>query len=571
MRRILALLTLLAVLIAPAAAQSDRATPSALTDLIPADAVFYLTGRADAGYLETLKGLWPRLQEEVFNGSSRFPSYEEVFEDGTLREILNDTVTWRGDHIAIAALDAKTLVAMADDFEAGFEAGGLVLAFEVKDRAAAETWLAEELDLSIISTPSTRYAVYSIPAQGITPVVMLSDDHMLITAASTFSAQLLTGDFASLSRAEHFTSPTNDLPFGAAGYDVLGYLDAGAMVREVNAQEFITREMTPYRQFRFALADFSGQMAFGGVYQNGQDFILDGAWRFGNPDALVDYGFSPTQWVTEPIDPLLMAYLPPDTQFSLQSTDLQGTYQVILDGLSALNNIAASSPELAQAFGVYGAEQNIAGLLRGSITMAFAGLTGLNLENDVLSLLDDTDYAFGASYTEDNGIDFTFDAALIARHTGGAEVWLPALSEAAALYGYPEIVPQMLDGDAGQIVDFGPILDPFLEAQMGSAVANNPSFDPVVGVNSVIAAAGTRNAVKHALTFPTDLSIVRIALPRAVSLYLPNAQAVMFINGEALQTAMSNSPQFEAITLSAVGGQDHMLGRLTLSLTTGGR
>jgi len=570
MRRILALLTLLAVLIAPAAAQSDRATPSALTDLIPADAVFYLTGRADAGYLETLKGLWPRLQEEVFNGSSRFPSYEEVFESVVLGAILTDTAAWRGDHIAIAALDAKTLVAMADDFEAGFEAGGLVLAFEVRDRAAAETWLAEELDLSIISTPSTRYAVYSIPAQGITPVVMLSDDHMLITAASTFSTQLLTGDFASLSRAEHFTSPTNDLPFGAAGYDVLGYLDAGAMVREVNAREFITREMTPYREFRFALADFAGQIAFGGVYQNGQDLIIDGSWRYDDSDALLDYGLSPTQWVTQPIDPVLMAYLPSDTQFFLQSTDLAGAYQVVLDGLSALGQMAAASPEVAREFGLSGMEgSDISSLLRGSLTMGFAGLTGLNLENDVLALVNDTDYALAFSFSQNDGSYETFDSALIARQTGGAEAWMPALTEAAALYGYPDIVPQSLEN--GQLIDFGPIIDPFLENMMGSEAAQDPSFDPVVGVNSLIAAVGTRKPVEYALNFPTDLSNVRIGLPRAVTLYLPNAQAVGVINGEAIQVAMTDAPQFESATFSAIGATDHLLGRLTFSLTTGGR
>jgi hypothetical protein len=569
MRHLLLLLTLITLLIAPTAAQSSRNSDSLtdLADLIPADTTFFFAGRADAGYLETLEGLWPRLNEQLF-GRNNYPSYADVFGSGTLGQILNDTAPWRGDAIALATLDHKTFAATMRNFDRGFEAGGLVLAFEVADRAAAETWLTEELDSAVAESVGRIYTVYTIPDQGMTPIVLLSDAHMIITTNTNLSNALTTGDFAALSRADSFTGATNNLALINSGYDILGYLNVGGLIHEANVLEFVTREITPYRQFRFALADFVGSMAFGGVYSEGQHLILDGAWHYGNPAGLTEFGVNPTDWITNPIDPTFFITTPQETQFFLQSTDLDGTYDLLMDSLSAFGQVAANSPELARSFGLSSANgMNIGGLIRGSITMGFAGLTGLNLENDVLALVDDTDFALTLTIVEDedSSLGFNADAALIARHTGGADSWLPALSEAAALYGYPNITPQPVG--SGKALNFGSMIDPMIVSALGQAAAEDPTFDPMLGVNERIAALGTRNAVEYALNAPTDLSTVRIAMPTAFSLFLPEPQIIGYIRGDALTSAPGWSPLIDSATFSVVASETGIIGRATITLT----
>lgn len=568
MRRLFTLLMLLALLISPIAAQSSR-TPSELTDLasiLPDDTQLLLAGRADQGYLETLKGLWPRLKDEVL-GYSYFPDYEDVFESGTLGEILGDTTAWRGNTIGIAALNARATHRVMRDFADGFIDGGIIIIISVADRAAAETWLVEELDSPLESRVQGKYTVYTIPNQEFTPAALLSDTHLLITTIDDSTTNFIANDFTPLSSSETFNSTIAQLPLNESGYDVFGYLNAGAILNDLNAEEFITREMTPYRQFRFALANFLGSMAFGGVYSEGQHLILDGTWHYDDASALTELGIDPAKWVTNPIDPTFFITAAQDTQFFLQSTDLQGSYHLFLDTLTILGDMAANSPEIDRMFGIPTTEgANIGGLLRGTLTMGFAGLTGLNLENDVLSLLDDTDFALIASVVEREESPLGFDAnlALIARHTGGAETWLPTLAEAAGLYGYPNLAPQPVG--SGEALDFGPLIDPMLTSAFGQAAAQDPSLDPMLGVNEVLAAFGTRNAVEHALNTPTDLSTVRIAFPPAFALFLPEPQIIGYINGEALKSVPGWSPTIAHATFSTVASETGMTGRMTITL-----
>lgn len=567
MRRLLSALALIALLILPTAAQStrDSAAVPTFASLLPDDTTFLLSLRADTGYLETLKGVWPRLQNELI-GSSNFPSYESIFETGPMRDLLQDTGSWRGDHLAFAALTPDATHNLLTGLNSGISEGGIVILFEVKDRTAAETWLAEEIAFTTESTLGD-FALYTVTAQDVAPIILLSETHMLITVAHESVAGMMTNDFARLSDNPTFTETLSALPFGQSGYDITGYVNASAIVRELNAREFVTREITPYRQFRFALADFVGTGAFGAVIQNGADFILDGAWEYGDAAGLAEFGIDPTRWITNAIDPTFFITAPQDTQFYLQSTDLAGTYRLAIDGLTALSDLATTSPEFDTYFGLSELEgQNLGGLIRGATTLSFAGLTGLNLENDVLSVLEDTDFALTFNVVEDDEapLGFHADAALIARHTGGAEAWLPALAQAAALYGYPDILPQTIGN--GQALDFGPILDPMIAPALGQAAADDPTFDPMLGVNDAIAVAGTRRAAEYALNAPTDLSTVRIAFPPAFSLFIENPQVIGYINGEALQSAPDWKPNIAHATFSGAASETGIVGRMTFSL-----
>lgn len=574
MYRLSTLLILLALLIAPAAAQSPReAAPSnPLTDLaalVPANTTFFFAGRADAGYLETLKGLWPRLNDEVF-GLSSFPTYEQVFETGTLGNILNDTIGWRGDVIALAAIDPATFKATLDDINDGFVSGGLVLIFTVKDRAAAKAWLESELDLTSPERTIGAYDLYTFPAQDLTPAALLSDDHLLITTMTEQTSGILTNDFSPLNRADRFIQATSALPLAATGYDFIAYINIENGLRELNAREFITREITPYRTFRFALADFVGSVAIGGVLSEGRHLILDGAWQYGDPAALADYGIDTSRWITQPIDPTFFIHAPENTQFFLQSTDLAGTYNLGLDLLSALGDIASTSPDLARALDLPSdmADRNLGALLRGTLTMGFAGLTGLNLNNDVLARLEDTDFALTFTLSEDatSPIDFTVDAALIARHTGDAQTWLDAVTQALALYGYPSITPQPVG--SGQAIDFSPAIDPILLSTFGASISDNPAFDILLGVNESVAALGTRPSVEQALNAPTDLSAIRIGFPSGYSLFLPEPHIIGYINGQALTSFPDWYPSIDSATFSVVASETGLLGRATISLNT---
>lgn len=564
MHRLIALLMLVGVLVAPAAAQSDRSTAN-LTDLarlVPAEAVGFFALRTDPAYVAQIGEIWE--QHNVLVGQPQ-GSFEEVLEDSTVGDLLNETASWRGDSAIVAFLTSESVTRNVFNNRTNDEAreNEAMMGIGITDRAGAEAWLAD-IDAELAPDRSGAFTAYR-GVEGSDSLFLLGDDVLLYALEGTRTVELLlSGDYARLSDSEAFTGALADLPSGTA-YDFIVYGDAGTVLRDANAREFITREMTPYREFRARLADFLGHVAVGGVYTNGQDLTLDIGWAYGDATALTSFGIDPARWVAPPVDTSLYANIAPGTTLVLHATDLAGTYDLLFDTLVAGYELVKSSPELVQRTGINPEDPNPVPLVRGAMTVAFAGFTGLNLSADVLSRLDDTDFALTLN-ARDVGGTLAVEAGLLARHTGGAGEWLTALSEAAVLYGYP-IFPQEADG--GQTFDFSMIIDPAIAIEFGEDIAQKPAYDILLGTNDSVVALGTRDMVEYALRAPDDGQP-----PVGQDLYLPGAQVVGHVDGASLYAAPDSglAAPFESATFSVVAQPTGMTARLTFSFAPeGGR
>ncbi|MCU0465757.1 MAG: hypothetical protein MUF38_14465 [Anaerolineae bacterium] len=564
MHRIIALLMLVGVLVAPAAAQSDRQTTN-LTDLaqlVPAEAVGFIALRTDGAYVAQIGEIWE--QHNVLVGQPQ-GSFEEVLEDSSVGEVLAETASWRGDSAIIAFLTSESVTRNVFDSRTNDETreNEAMLGIGITDRAGAEAWLTGEIGAELAPDRSGAFTAYrSVDDESL---FLLGDDVLLYALEATRTLDLLlSGDYPNLSDSEVFTGALAGLPGGTA-YDFIVYGDAGTVLREANAREFITREITPYREFRARLADFLGHIAIGGVYTNDQDLTIDVGWAYGDPTALTSFGIDPARWVAPPVDTSLYAYIAPGTTLVLHATDLAGTYDLLFDTLTAGYELVKSSPDLVQRTGINPEDPNPVPLLRGGLTVAFAGVTGLNLSADVLSQLDDTDFALTLN-ARDVGGTLALDAGLLARHTGSADAWVNAVSEAAVLYGYP-IFPQEADG--GQTFDFSMIIDPAISIEFGEEIAQKPAYDILLGAGDTVVALGTRDMVEYALRAPDGGQP-----PVAQDLFLPGAQVVGHVDGASLYAAPDSglAAPFESATFSVIAQPTSMTARLTFSFAPeGGR
>jgi hypothetical protein len=189
-------------------------------------------------------------------------------------------------------------------------------------------------------------------------------------------------------------------------------------------------------------------------------------------------------------------------------------------------------------------------LVRGGLTTFVAAATGLNLRNDVLTTLDDTEFALtlGGQATEG---DLVANASIVANHTGGAEAWLDAVAEALTLYSIPT-APQDVDG--GRIVDFAPIL---------SLTQDWPDNLPYLqlGANGTVAALGTPASVAHALAANPVPEPARFA-----PLLLPDAQIIATIDGASVQAQNGQGVlNFDSATASVIATPTGLLVRLTIT------
>jgi hypothetical protein len=534
-----ALIALLAIAV-PANAQ--RSTPSDTTlarfaSLAPVDSVVYVAARTDDAYLTALEAVWPRLS--AITGSSL--TFQDFLDSSVLGDILTDTAPWRGSTIAFSAT-AQTFT----NNNGLFGNEGFVLMIEVADRAAAEAWLASTID-SAAPTIVGNYARYA--AEGDETVALLDDNVFILTSEDAHGTALPTGDFADLLDSAPFQAAVANVPAGEA--DLMAYIDLSTLLADANAREFTTRETTPYREFRAALAQFVGQAAVAGVLTPSSDAVLDIAWQYGDPAALEAFGIDPDQWITPALSDAFTAFIDPDAQLVLRASDLAGSYDLLFDSANALYQLALSSPELYDMFNLQDlGGLNPVGLVRGGLTTFVAAATGLNLRNDVLTTLDDTEFALtlGGQATEG---DLVANASIVANHTGGAEAWLDAVAEALTLYSIPT-APQDVDG--GRIVDFAPIL---------SLTQDWPDNLPYLqlGANGTVAALGTPASVAHALAANPVPEPARFA-----PLLLPDAQIIATIDGASVQAQNGQGVlNFDSATASVIATPTGLLVRLTIT------
>lgn len=544
MRLTLALLTILGLALAsPAAAQppASQAPISALAGFMPSDTVLFASMRTDPAYIESLDTILPRLNLAL---DWHVTDAIRTLDLSPIRDIINQSNGWRGPYLAIAVTSPDLLLQGRSLFR---DAPGIYILLDVADRAAAEAWLLEQNAVVVDSPANPSYTAYTMQgAETDLPMVLLSDNHMLVGAGG-IDVALQTRDFAPLRAADRFRSALDSLS-NADTADFIGYLNVGALISAAQGHPSTAA-------LQAAAADFAGTVAFSGRNIDNQHLVLDVSWRYGNPDALRAYGIDPSRFVAPAIDPAFAARLPANPQRAIYGTDLAGSYQL---GLQLIGAGYAIARDLNGAPLIDDLPPNtdIAALLRGTATVLFASVTGLNLENDVLAALEDGQFAlllnFGQAPSNSEPV-----FGLVAAHNGDAISWTQSLREAFDLLAIPTDTTLIEDANA---IDLNGAL-----RTLASLDRSLPRLDDLpslsLAINSEMLTLGS-TTLANGVFSPEPRST-----PAGFDLMLDGAQLFALIDGAAVASAMPDAEvYFSALTASALATPEGILSRFTLSL-----
>jgi hypothetical protein len=236
-----------------------------------------------------------------------------------------------------------------------------------------------------------------------------------------------------------------------------------------------------------------GSMGVGFTIVDGRSLTID-IVSTANPEAMAEaLGFDPDAMVTaQPIDPAFARFIPAGTPIVTHVTNLSGAYDALLTGLrSGVSLSGADAEDVEEALAEI--ESGIAG-----VEFAIRGLTGLDLEDDILSWM-----------------------------TGDLALWVglsPAAARATSLFG-------ALAG--GLPVDFGILIDATADPDGAAALVEGLKSALTFAARQTPANSGTRITVTDETiggNAAVSVSIVDRSLPFPIELVV-GASADVFAMG----------------------------------------
>ncbi len=542
---VLIVLAALLLVVGTVSAQPEDSL-TALAEIFPADSLVVISGRTDDAFIQTLDALLARV-------TAVFPAFGTTSVSATLDSLAQsidpegdfDSVfrPWLGDTAALGLV-----MNPAEDFTPT----ATLLAFEITDRAAAEAFVEAAEGGAHMRSESGSVTVYR-GAEDYEAVYIISDSTLLAIISGSLADRFISGDYPRLSDADGFTDTVALLP--AASYNAGVYLNLPAVMA---AQMQMGTPPNNPLEARFVEAFMAalGPQAYGFTILEDRTLTMDVAVTFRDTtelDALFGEGVLDMSNMP-PVSTALADQLPQDTQFVIAGTALGSQVLRGFDALSAFTDVLfeeldaemADDPFLQaqmQQFNPLREFVDLGGLSQGSLTVLFAGMTGLNLEDDVLAHLNG-DYALWLNIIDVESdlplwVDFGFTSQMDA---GAAASIVDHVTDAATRYGL------FFSTEAGVFVT--PLLRAlvFRDAPEGF---DTPALDLMLaGSDSAGLILGTRPGVTAMLeTDRTSLSNNPV-FSAAQALLLPDASQVYFFNALAL------SDSLQATGLAEMGIRD---------------
>lgn len=565
---LIALLLIGAVL--PAAAQS---TPdlTALAAYFPPNTPMYVSFRTDDAMFDQLEAV-----RAHFNAALPGP----LTSDTTVHQMLDEMLAaissdgtfatavrpWMGDSAAFGALSIENLM--------GEDEGPMLIAVSITDRAQAQAFFEATVPAGSTNVTTTETYTLITPADSARPAAVYINDQVLLLTnkPEVLAVNGLPGP--SLAENEQFQSSLAALPEPA--YSLFGYVDYHALMqanmREMQAMQSGSAGMGMSLELMGPMLDAFGGMSMGVTVLNDRSLTADIGLEW-NPAALGD--LMPELPAFAPIDPAFAAHLPAGTQIAMQSTDLSASIQTALANLETMIAL-----EMENGAGPGGAANPLA-----AIGLGVRGLTGLDLEDDILSWMTGQ-YAFGFSLDFQTMLESMSDEALpralqfafVVENTDGA-------GAQALVAGLSEGLTQLTSADrTGSIT--------ITEETVGGAPAilisaagrgMREPFEILIGGNDSVFVIGTPAMARAALApdggLDTDAGYqetVASALPSTPALFygsgdfLNRMVELMFL-GQSIGSSqdMTVGPMFSSTGLSAVYSDTAITTRMVLTLSAG--
>ncbi|MCA9889919.1 MAG: hypothetical protein KC546_16175, partial [Anaerolineae bacterium] len=561
MRKLALLLVIVLLVMAGAVQARDKATLTDLARYYGDDTLVYVGLRTDAGFADELMSLYERVR-------AFFP---DVFPEATSTDLLDMFAqemagtsfeegfgSWLGDTAAVGmTLDTEFLT------EARGEVPPIVLTVQITDHDGAVAFVDAQLDrdssgelvgYSVVERDG--FTVY-LPDEAFDKATVAIGSDVMMISPSVSLMQL--GEIESgLDSSAAFADTIAMLPENA--YNVIAYMDSG----EINRSSYYSAmfgmnfaaAMDSGASVEEAVGDANEDMpgalmsmlqvettqAFGFTVLDGWALTVDIASRIGNTDVYEEMGIS-IQPIA-PLDTTFTSRIPADAILVAQGSDFGPTTQMGLDSLRQFGAFVDENGGLLEMMAFpreYMDQEELLMLesfsfssMIGAINTGFSGLTGLNLERDVLPVLNGDFAAFvrvlpaeGSAMIPvlpDFGMYFQTD------NDEGAAMIVESLHEASLAYGTDYSIESL--GEDGAALNL-----PVLVDQLG--MGSMPALDLLFGAGNGVFSFGTRPAVEASMGVETSLTDTA-AYQAAQAYFLPDSSALFYIDLAPLSVQLKN-------------------------------
>ncbi len=505
---------------------------AALARYIPDSAPIFVSLRTDDDFIDALDALLAHIGQKLpgalpveFSLTDQLDQAVQDLTDGA-GDFLTVIRPWLGDAAAIAFPTPQALMSTGMT-----GAPDVLIAVSVTNRAAAETFLGTVV-------PASQYDVqhegvvtlFVSKTPGREPSFAVRDDVLLIGSSPRM---LSRPPESTLGDSEDFNAALDLLP--GDDYSALVYLNTPALTQSLAgmAMRGAGAEMAAMKMF----LDAAGPQVIGFAIEDDLTLMMDTAQMVGDTGALEEAGL----WVVpdlNPVDLSFAAYIPADAPLVMQGTDLGPMVIMEFKMLRALGDFIQAHPEWfidpddpdARML----AHFNLGHIVT-FINLAFAGLTGLNLQEDVLAWMEG-DYAVFLRILPDEALEYTADIGFVTEtsNPGATELAINALGEATAAYEVERALEVV--GEAIVLAMPGPIRALYPPEFPRETLYATDKLDFLVGGNANVAAMGTRAAVTFSLS-PTDGGLaVTPAFVDAQKYLLDEAVMVWYLGVGPLRT-----------------------------------
>lgn len=548
----------LGVLAAPAAAVPVTDL-TALADYYPSSTAVFFSMRTDDAFIDELDALVGTVRDALPQGMVPPFSLRDSLDEGmaTLGEdatFENTIRTWLGDSMAFGVLTLEgQMMGMRGD-------PPMLVALQITDRDAAEQFLLSSYASNDVEVEVGEAGGYTLltPEQPSNAFFALGDDVLLL--ATDADLLPLNSDFRSLADDSEFTGTVALLP--ASDYNAVVTLNLRDMMRQMYSMMMAQSEMMGPSGEMFA--------ALGPLYENYPRQTL-GLTQLDAQSLAIDFVQAPVDYdmlagtfmgnigalLNAPaVDFDFAAHIPADAPFAVQSTGFGNSLTYGIDVFAAMMEMGVRQGMFNDRR--YGNQDDVPAMIeemdandvRAFVDMAFSGMTGLNLEEDVLPYLNGNAAMFGRALPSE-ATNFTFDAAMVFEVTdaealqGIMDQLIVALDRYEADYSYEDgvlVLPGVIRG--------------FFPERFQEDLDAEATFDFLIGLNDDVFAIGSREAVEYALNGDGDSLADDPAFASARAHFLEGSQQVGFIGFGPIRTLVE-----QVVTVMAEdGGSDPALG-----------
>ena len=533
---------------------------TALAQYYPEDTTAFVAMRTDDGFIEELDGLVGTLSNTVPELGMEGLSLEFLLDILTLDTFggtFDETVrTWLGDEVALGLTDITAMMdmgAMTGDMSA---LPPVLLAIEITDSdLATEFWtdFITEMD----STPETvefdDFVV--LDTDGLD--VLIGDGVILLGEMDNLVASY-TGDLAPLSDNDNFNATLAELP--ADDYNIIAYINGDGLLDSMTTAMEADAGTAGMSELLFMNGGF-GNMAIGFALIDGRNLAID-LVGIAPEDMSVTAGYIEQN----PVDLAFAENIPANAQVVIMDNNFGADFLAIFDMLSQFGPLLqmqfdgmmtmademdmgdemAMMPEFDMTAFDFG------GISENALTVLFAGLTGMNLRDDVLTWMEGDYATFLNVLPVQSELGVTLDVGFITEtnDADATNAFMAGVADAMEAYNIT-----VFESEDESVVIPNLIRGLFPAEVIEDVLGTMPELDVVLATDGNVFAFGTRPAVGF-VTRGGNLSLAdeEAFAYASETVFLDDTISVWFVNTEmivrilpAMQSIFRDSDELQGI------------------------